>query len=45
MRKIVWKDAGVVEQADLESLYTRKGIGGSNPPPSAKIIPLKDLIV
>ena len=27
----VWRDAGVADQADLESLYTRKGIKGSNP--------------
>lgn len=30
-----WKRARVVEWACLEHRYTRKGIGGSNPPASA----------
>ena len=31
----MWRDARVVEWGDLEHHYTRKGIGGSNPPPAA----------
>ena len=30
-----WKRARVVESGSLENCYTRKGIGGSNPPASA----------
>ena len=33
--KFAWRDARVAEWGDLEHHYTRKGIGGSNPPPAA----------
>jgi hypothetical protein len=31
-----WRDARVVERGGLENRYTSNGIGGSNPPLSAK---------
>ncbi len=33
---ILWRDAGVVERGGLENRYPDFGIGGSNPPLSAR---------
>ncbi len=33
--KTLWWDAGAVERGGLENRCTRKGTGGSNPPPTA----------
>ena len=33
-----WWDAGADERGGLENRYTRKGIGGSNPPPTARLL-------